>query len=176
MAKTGHIFKRADIGGHEIDEIVERPDPYTVLCEKAGECAGIYSRPCFHNPDISKDTDIGDIGKTLAAGKLLAQNVFNGQNLALPGPACQEIQGGIGHSAGQGIGHKGRPVHEDLSVGADAILHLVCTEGGGQCHGAACESFTKAEDVWRKIGPLQGKEFAGMAKAGCDFIKDEQRA
>ena len=59
---------------------------------------------------------------------------------------------------------------------AHGIGHFAARGGGRKRHHAAGERFADAHDVGRDAGMFAGKKFAGAAKAGGDFIKNQQHA
>ncbi len=103
--------------------------------------------------------------------------MFYGAYSLLPRRGEQQLDGGVGHRAGKRIAHKGGAVHKDPCLAVtDGAGDMLGGEGRREGEIATGERLTQTHDVGSDASPVAGKQLAGAAKAGGDFVGDEQYA
>ena len=154
-----------------------------VPSDTSGRVEGFLCLRIFHQLDGVDETDVADFPYVLMMAQGFHQffveifpvfiDLF--QNVV----PFHDFQHRQGDGAAHGISCIGMAVDEGF-VGAvvivECIVHFVGGNGHGHGHVASGEAFGGTEDIRRHAGMFDGKEGAGPAKAGGDFIVDEKDA
>ncbi len=95
----------------------------------------------------------------------------------MPLAALQNGEAFTCDGAGQRVAHKRRPVHKAARVAvADGVGDLAGRERGGERHGATGQRFAEAQNIRGDTRMFTRKQLTGAAKAGGDFVGDQQNA